>query len=292
MKYKAFSIRNITNMHVGTGDTTFGVVDKLVQRDPITEYPIIYSSSLKGAIREYFMEYLDMEYSNMDLINYVFGKDSNNSGQKNNEGKTTSGNYRFFQANLLAIPVRSNVKPYFMATTPSLLKDFLTNIKTFGIVDNKIDKNQLKEIDKNQLKEIEKLSMITPDEKSVLIKGELKAKIEDWKTKNDNNIPENIKFLGSNIALFSENNFKQLVQSLPVIARNNLENGQSKNLWYEEIVPRESRFYFIVGFGQEYENEFKKKLEAGNVQIGGNASIGYGFTKIEEINTANGGNNE
>jgi len=293
MKYKAFSIRNITNMHVGTGDTTFGVVDKLVQRDPITEYPIIYSSSLKGALREYYekQEFKDKELKDKELfkdkderkyekfVQYVFG------GKENDKGSTSPGNYRFFAANLLAIPVRSNKKPYFMATTPNLLKDFLNTLKNLKIINKDNENNNV------DLQKIKKLSEISPDKTKVLIKENIETKIEEWDSKENQDIPEKIEFLGSNIALFSQDNFKEFIKSLPVIARNNLENGKSTNLWYEEIVPRESRFYFIVGFGQKYEDEFKKKLEAGNVQIGGNASIGYGFTKIEEINTANGGNN-
>ena len=265
MKYKAFLIKNITNMHVGSGDSTFGVVDKLVQRDPVTNYPAIYSSSLKGALREYCQ--------NENFTDYVFGKDSDNDTKKT----SSPGQYRFFQANLLALPVRSNKKPYFMATTPSVLKDFINTLKDFGI------QNETEEF-----KKIRDLSEIKTDDDKVLIREETKTKIEEWNSENNNNIPEFSAYLGSDIVLFSETNFKELTKSLPVIARNNLENGQSTNLWYEEIVPRQSRFYFISGQGEKHGANFIQKLEADNIQIGGNASIGYGFTKISEIGGSNG----
>jgi CRISPR-associated protein Cmr4 len=69
---------------------------------------------------------------------------------------------------------------------------------------------------------------------------------------------------------------------LPLIARNCLENGRSTNLWHEQVVPRESRFYFFLlkPHHSKYELEFKK---GDPVQIGGNASIGYGFTQIEKV---------
>jgi len=54
MKYELYKITAMTNMHVGSGDMNFGVIDKLVQRDSLTGYPVIYSSSLKGALREFF----------------------------------------------------------------------------------------------------------------------------------------------------------------------------------------------------------------------------------------------
>jgi CRISPR-associated protein Cmr4 len=59
----------------------------------------------------------------------------------------------------------------------------------------------------------------------------------------------------------------------------------SKNLWYEEIVPRDSRFFFIIGSPKDdnLSNEFSEHVKSEPVQIGANASIGYGFCNIEII---------
>jgi CRISPR-associated protein Cmr4 len=121
------------------------------------------------------------------------------------------------------------------------------------------------------------------DKGKVLVNHSQSIRIEDWGSIHDAKIPTSNPLLGNNIALFHEDDFKELANNLPVIARNHLENGQSTNLWYEEIVPRESRFYFILGFGESNHHEFETKIRKGIVQIGGNASIGYGFTKIEKI---------
>jgi CRISPR-associated protein Cmr4 len=43
-----------TNLHAGSGDTNYGIIDKMVQRDPVTELPCIYSSSLKGSAQGVF----------------------------------------------------------------------------------------------------------------------------------------------------------------------------------------------------------------------------------------------
>jgi CRISPR-associated protein Cmr4 len=68
-----------------------------------------------------------------------------------------------------------------------------------------------------------------------------------------------------------------------------LKEGQSKNLWYEEVVPHESKFIFLVSIPltndigldeSEFNNSFNDKI----VQIGGNASIGYGYCQIQIIN--------
>ena len=69
---------------------------------------------------------------------------------------------------------------------------------------------------------------------------------------------------------------------LPVIARNYLENGESKNLWYEELVPHESVFWFMV-IGEEKDVEtFHKAVDGKVVQFGGNASLGCGLCRVKQ----------
>lgn len=42
-------IQAISNLHAGKGDADFGIIDKHVQRDPVTGLPVIFASSIKGA---------------------------------------------------------------------------------------------------------------------------------------------------------------------------------------------------------------------------------------------------
>ena len=72
--------------------------------------------------------------------------------------------------------------------------------------------------------------------------------------------------------------------ALPVMARNNLENGISCNLWYEEVVPHESVFYFIVSAEENDRallDSFRSAIEGETIQFGANASIGYGLCKVD-----------
>ena len=66
--------------------------------------------------------------------------------------------------------------------------------------------------------------------------------------------------------------------NLPIIARNVLDNGESKNLWYEQVLPAETVLYTII---QENEDKLAKELDGQIVQIGANATIGYGYCKFE-----------
>ena len=73
---------------------------------------------------------------------------------------------------------------------------------------------------------------------------------------------------------------------LPVTARNQLDNGISKNLWYEEVVPHEALFYFFVlsdgtEEGDDALDIFGELIDENPlVQFGGNATIGRGLTEL------------
>jgi len=259
MNYRSYIIRCLTNMHAGSGDNNFGVVDNMVQRDAITESPTIHSSSFKGALRSHFGE--------SELTNYIFGSapDAHSAIQ---------GKYRFFSSHLLCLPVRSNFKSYFLGTTISRIKDFIQFLDDFNISST----------DRAKFDELVKLS--SPKPGVVFVKtGE--GSIEGLDVKLNENIPIDISIFTGDLAIFSDEDFKDITKSLPVIARNYLEDGVSKNLWYEEVVPRESLFYTVIGFADEYREEFEKELINNMIQIGGNASIGYGVTKILQLGKSN-----
>lgn len=80
----------------------------------------------------------------------------------------------------------------------------------------------------------------------------------------------------------SDEKFKELCddENLPIIARNKLENGESKNLWYEQVLPAESVLYTVILTDND---KLVKALNGKIVQIGANATIGYGYCKFEKI---------
>jgi CRISPR-associated protein Cmr4 len=117
-------IQAISNLHAGKGDADFGIVDKHVQRDPVTELPTIFASSIKGALRELF----ETDSNLKENVNDIFGSDAG--------GKVHSqGEYRFYDARLLALPVRSSHQFYYLATCPEVIGDFLSDLKRYGYKD-------------------------------------------------------------------------------------------------------------------------------------------------------------
>lgn len=72
---------------------------------------------------------------------------------------------------------------------------------------------------------------------------------------------------GKTLYILPEETFKKI--ELPVLARNKLDNGISKNLWYEQVVPHESLFAFAVLGTEENLAIFKKAVDGKVVQFGG-----------------------
>jgi CRISPR-associated protein Cmr4 len=229
MEYQThiFRIKALTNVHVGSGESDFTYVDKQVQRDPISLIPVIHASGMKGALREYFGEGLNWAKAKQAEVNHIFGSPTS---ANTNPQDMKQGHYRFFSAELVAIPIPHDTAPYFERVhDDSVLAALVEKIKNMG-------------------------KTITPTE------------ISDTSTHN-------------NTA------FKNHTDELPVIARNHLENGRAQNLWYEEVVPRESLFVWIVQAPKNdaYFEAFKNAIHRSVIQIGANATVGYGYCCFTHI---------
>ena len=265
MKYKpdVYLITCLTNMHVGSGEANYGV-----QRDPVTEIPIIHSSSLKGALREHFKNEWGKDDARLD---YVFGADPMRKKDGDKKGAQI-GYYKFFDANLIVLPVRSSANPFYRATTEFVLNEVNERAAALGLAFNISPLKSTNTVEKDKPK---------------IISSNGNIMLEDYEALPGLELKDSTNFLGDNLALFHEDTFKELSKRLPVIARNQLENGQSKNLWYEEVVPRESRFIFFVSKSNDTSivshEEFDGIIVNDIVQIGGNASIGYGYSKITKL---------
>lgn len=317
-------INTLTNLHVGSGDANYGIVDKLVQRDPSTRFPVINGSSLKGAIKEYSEEVPDI---NAKILKYIFGstkkKDTDNEYKGINpaledlsskekisqKDKNQNGAFKFFTAQILTIPVRSNIKPFFYATCPFIIEEFKKSIKSFGIqppllnkytvglqvlLEHKFDENidfyyfgnenrnfHIEEYDnKKQTPLIE----VVPNNTNAV------GEIPEVNPDNPETFITNLFGDINSFVYLRDDLFIEICENLPVIARNKLE--EPKNLWYEEVVPRGSKFYsFIIRpndtDASKINSTFMEQIvvETGKtpLQIGANSSVGYGYCQITKI---------
>jgi CRISPR-associated protein Cmr4 len=294
--YNMYMIETLSNMHAGSGDTHFGIVDNLIQRNPVTEIPIVHASGLKGALREYF----DVQIKNKETtlteqeLSELFGEPVENKPEPQDNLKNGPGHLIFFEASLLTIPLRSNQNVFYYCTSEDVLLDYVNSVKDF--TNNEIDFDDFKKW----------LRTMTFSAHDFYYFDEcLDLEIEDYTKgkKYEPETPPDIKtFLLdkckidiSHLAVFNSTIFSRICKdSIPVIARNYIkEDGISGNLFYEEVLPRKTKLYFILGYdsylNQKGKEELKKKFEdefhkENNIyQFGANYSIGYGFSKIEKV---------
>ena len=204
-----------TNLHVGNESTvSFSVIDKAIQRDVTSGLPCINSSSLKGAIKEYFEK-----YQTTADIKGIFGS---SKADKNDSQK---GNAIFFDATLIKIPEQTTGTgtTYRLRYSEEIVKAFEEKAELMG-------------------------KKISIDRKDATATEEFKKLCDD--------------------------------DNLPIIARNCLENGESVNLWYEQVLPAQSVLATI--FQTNGENDLDC-LNGKIVQIGANATIGYGYCKFIKL---------
>lgn len=246
MKKNIFKLECITNLHVGSGDFNYGVIDNEVERDCLNGNPVIHASGVKGAFKD-ACELPD------DIKKRIFGTEGDN------KNASTAGAYKFFDAHLLSRPLRvakNNALSYIPVTTPAIINEFLETADSFGISTG-LDKLEVVFGGKTFLSNC----------KNIFIEGDEKA--------NEAGFFENATLealLGENYAIVEKfDDFK-----LPVIARNKL--GENKNLWYEEYVPYHSTFYFMIMSDDDFSLDISKPI-----QFGGNASVGFGYTKIKKL---------
>lgn len=292
-KPEAYLIKNKTNLHVGSGESSFGIVDNMVQRDTVSNMPVIFSSSLKGAIRDHFRDYFGDKHLEIDgekvcatCFESIFGAEgTNEQSNESNDTKPSSkkvhhqGLVKFLDARLVFLPLRSNKVPFIHAVSKEYLKEVLEFLKDMGI-DLDID---IKNLTDNKVFSEKKLGKVMVED----IEFDTQAPDETVKKLMDI-------FDLENLAVMKNEDFNYYISNLPVIARNQLDNGKSKNLWYEEVVPRESRFVTVFMYYDNFDEsdkdkfekafrKFKEKLTHDNIQIGANESIGYGICKFEEL---------
>ncbi|MCI5056452.1 MAG: type III-B CRISPR module RAMP protein Cmr4 [Flavobacteriales bacterium] len=265
-------IQAISNLHAGKGDSDFGIIDKHVQRDPVTHLPAIFASSIKGALRELFETNVNLNAS----VHEIFGSE-------NGSKLHAQGGYRFYDARLLALPIRSSHQFYYLATCPEIIQDFLNDLNRHSFEGLDKIKADLSAIARLEIKEGE--PQYTGKDYGDIALEDFEAHKSVLPEQSVSTLQKII--LADRFALFNGNDFNTICNELPSVARNYLDNGISKNLWYEEIVPRESRFYFFTSRADADKDPLADGLKSqdisNTVQIGANATVGFGLCEIKKI---------
>lgn len=249
MKAIIYKVTCLTNLHVGNGESNFDIIDNAVEKDSVTGLPTINSSGVKGALRQYFKE---KNIKEEDITN-IFG-----SEQKKSQGTgSIPGKIKFYQADLFARPARASQgdRTNYMVTSNEAISIFNQKVEIFGGEKINAERTVNNNIGVEDLTDLEVVRIGLIDDECTLIAKDCALR----------DLP------------------------LPVLARNQLEDGISKNLWYEQVVPHKSIFTFVVSSDYEQVLQCFSAIlnEKTYIQFGGNASIGYGLCQVERIGGCN-----
>ena len=294
-----------TPLHAGSGDS-LGIVDMPIQREKHTGFPKIEASSLKGSMREHFER--DLGEKNEKIL-VAFGTD----GEGNSE-KSQAGALGFTDARLLLFPVKSMKGVFAWITCPAIINKFNEELKLAGI-------KKLFDISKGNL--TASGSNLYLNNKNIILE-EYTFEVNE-KPKEENKVNELGEWLSQNlyndesyianklktdIVVLDDDDFKDFVNlSTEVITRTRIDNETGTvadgALFTEEYLPAESIMYSLVLTAPEFTKEnnkiFTKEedlkdffkdfiFENPVMQIGGNATLGKGISRLSFVEQNNGGN--
>ncbi len=291
--YQMFIIEALTNMHVGSGETHFGVVDNLIQRHPVSKIPIIHSSGIKGALKDHFEDDNEIKPHIPELFG---GSIELDNADPNGDLDYKPGHLIFFEAQMLTLPLRASENVYYNCTSVPTLIEYLDQLDNFFKAKEKT--NELR-------KWLHELDFAGKD--FLYFQGSDALEIEDFSIGKKIPLPNDLiksslttlcKIDIDKLAIFDKDIFTRIcADSIPVVARNQIkDDGTSGNLFYEEVLPRKTSLFMTIGYDKyllDIENkidrdsrkEFDKKIKDGSTiyQFGANYSVGYGFSKLSLI---------
>lgn len=275
VKSKIMIIKAITPIHAGIG-RALGLIDMPIQKEKHTGIPKIEGSSLKGSMRE--LHYINNK--NNDETNKLFGPES---------GNESAGLLGFTDAKLLFYPVISLNTLFSYITCPYLLNRYfedinLSNKKSIKKVPAILEGQCVVLSEKNNENNP---SSIILDQYSFAIKN-----IKEYETvkKDISNIDLKEE---KDIVVISDEDFIEMISLCrDVITRNKIDHETGTvidgGLFTEEYLPAESILYFLIlknGIDTDdkelYDNYINSFPEI--MQIGGNATIGKGISRIQII---------
>jgi len=241
-------IKAVTNLHIGAGKSG-EIVDLPVQRDSFG-FPVIYSSSLKGAIKSYIYH-----RNGKEVAEILLGPD---------EAGDFTSSISLTDAYLLTFPARSLKGVYCYLTCPFLLKRFKEHLKI-------INKHQeLQQIIDNVNEAIKdkKDKGISYGSKDLLIEGnnaiineELMISIEE--NENILRLIEKLPKIDKELVVINDDDcLTQATRTLIRLTRVKLDRSTKTvkaGPWTEEYIPSKTLFFSTM-FSKKIPKDIQEKM--------------------------------
>jgi len=241
-----------TPIHMGAGQSV-SYVDLPVQREKHTSFPVLWSSGIKGVIRD-----TTTRKWTKDKVETIFGPEE--------ESSEFASCISITDAKILLFPVRSVKSVFAWITCPFVLKRFKGDLEAIGL--NFKHNNQEIQIpnvsdDKvviaNENLKIQNYDKVALEE--FVFDADIKDEVRNFSEflKKETIIPQNelTKNLENHLVIVSDNVFKDFV-NYAVEIRTRIRIEQAKGtvkegaLFSEELIPSESIFYSLVFITDPY----------------------------------------
>jgi CRISPR-associated protein Cmr4 len=248
----------LTPMHIGSG-TTLSLIDLPIQREVHTDFPVMPSSAIKGVIRASFNEQEQED---------IFGKEDE-------EGKVI-----FTDGKILLFPVKSLKGVFVWITSPYVLERFKRDTE-INIEIPKVEKDDAVVssdkvlINNNKLILEEFTFNATKNENLKKLKEIAKCEIDEDK----------IVVVSDDVFKFFVKNYTEVNARIKIDQAKGTVDKDKGGLWYEELLPAETVFYGCIDARKKPEHEEQLNKVIGKInnqilQLGGDETLGRGFTKI------------
>ncbi len=278
-KFEIFTIYAETPIHAGSG-SDIGIVDLPIQRERHTDLPVIWSSSLKGAIRDYFGK------TNNEDEDFLFGPEDVEKSKD-----AYAGSLVFSDAKILAFPVRSVKVPFIWITCPMVICKF----KQLAAIANKSenipsepnlgfkDKEALisdASIQYNGKVFVEEFGMDAIEEPQV---NPFSNYIADKIIPQDQSYNYLREHIRKALVVVKDDLFTFFVKNLTEVnprIRIDSKTGVVKEgaLWSEEDLPEDTIMYFTIFYNENNKcDKFVDNFDGKRFIVGGNKTIGKGI---------------
>jgi len=279
-----------TPVHMGTGQSV-SYVDLPIQRERHTSFPVLWSSGIKGVIRDL----ASRKWPDKEKVELIFGPES--------EGSEFASCMSITDAKILLYPVRSLRGVFAWITCPLVLRRLKDDITSVGLNKDLNISEFLNVTDGEAL--VFGNDLIVKDKNEVVLE-EFVFKAEEKELGGleeflSSLLPNNelTSKLKEHLVIVSDNVFKDFV-NYAVEIRTRIRIDQAKGtvkdkaLFSEELIPSESVFYSLVFIGEPFKKNGKlnsaddvfkevKSMFEGNglIQLGGDETTGKGYMRVK-----------
>ena len=281
MEKTILSLRTETSLHAGTGQNV-GVLDLPIQREAHTDWPCVYGSAMKGALRSH----AETRCGNEPWIKDVFGPETKNASDH-------AGALAVTDARLLLLPVRSLTGHFKWITCPAVLERLKRDLQLTG-----------KSID---------FSIPSASSGSVITNaGNAPIFLEEYQfEQKGEGISELITILGKfgmdagqlgrQLVVMHDDDFTDFSRAATVVTPHIAIDNTKKTvvggaLWYEETLPPDTLLYTMLLANPSRNGDNKVdaatilgrvtgmfRSDKGYLQIGGNETVGMGWCRVTEV---------